>query len=146
MTSVLSCRWKADVLDCSILCEKRDRVNTSRVIDALRLWMWWATEHSYILCSLRMNELTPCKTMSPLLHTMRAINIFRCVNTLIARFMGPTWGPSGADKTQVGPMLGPMNFVFWVVTTMVAFKIISSSFQAPLPAAFRRFPRLSPEK
>ena len=25
--------------------------------------------------------------------------------TLIARFMGPTWGPSGAGRTQVGPML-----------------------------------------
>ena len=24
---------------------------------------------------------------------------------LIARFMGPAWGPSGADRTQVGPML-----------------------------------------
>ena len=23
--------------------------------------------------------------------------------TLIARFMGPTWGPSGADRIQVGP-------------------------------------------
>ena len=27
--------------------------------------------------------------------------------TLIARFMGPTWGPSGADRTQVDPMLPP---------------------------------------
>ena len=26
---------------------------------------------------------------------------------LMARFMGPTWGPSGADRTQVGPMLAP---------------------------------------
>ena len=25
--------------------------------------------------------------------------------TLIARFMGPTWGPPGADRSQVGPML-----------------------------------------
>ena len=25
--------------------------------------------------------------------------------TLIARFMWPTWGPSGVDRTQVGPML-----------------------------------------
>ena len=25
----------------------------------------------------------------------------------IARFMGPTWGPSGANRTQVGPMLAP---------------------------------------
>ena len=28
-------------------------------------------------------------------------------NTLITRSMGPTWGPSGADRTQVGPMLAP---------------------------------------
>ena len=26
---------------------------------------------------------------------------------LIARFVGPTWGPSGAGRTQVGPMLAP---------------------------------------
>ena len=25
------------------------------------------------------------------------------LESLIARFMGPTWGPSGADRTQVGP-------------------------------------------
>ena len=31
---------------------------------------------------------------------------------LIARFMGPTWGPSGADKTQVGPMLVPWTLLF----------------------------------
>ena len=27
------------------------------------------------------------------------------VLSLIARFMGPTWGPTGIDRTQVGPML-----------------------------------------
>ena len=27
--------------------------------------------------------------------------------SLIVRFMGPTWGPPGADRTQVGPMLVP---------------------------------------
>ena len=31
--------------------------------------------------------------------------------TLIARFMGPTWGPSGADRTQVGPMLAPWSLL-----------------------------------
>ena len=30
--------------------------------------------------------------------------------------MGPTWGPSGANMTQVGPM----NFVIWVVRKMGA--------------------------
>ena len=29
------------------------------------------------------------------------------IKSLIAIFMGPTWGPSGADRTQVGPMLVP---------------------------------------
>ena len=39
---------------------------------------------------------------------------------LIARFVGPKWGPSGADRTQVGPMFAPgtllsgiMKFVYW---------------------------------
>ena len=28
-------------------------------------------------------------------------------STQKARFTGPTWGPSGADRTQVDPMLAP---------------------------------------
>ena len=32
-------------------------------------------------------------------------------NHLIARFMGPTLGPSGADRTQVGPMLAPWTLL-----------------------------------
>ena len=35
--------------------------------------------------------------------------------SLIARFMGLTWGPSGADRTQVGPM----NLVIWDATDLV---------------------------
>ena len=35
---------------------------------------------------------------------------------LIARFMGPTWGPSGADRTQVGPILAP-----WTLLSGVPF-------------------------
>ena len=31
----------------------------------------------------------------------------RSMRNLVARFIGPTWGPSGADRTQVGPMLAP---------------------------------------
>ena len=29
----------------------------------------------------------------------------------IARFMGPTWGPHGADMTQVSPMLAPWTLL-----------------------------------
>ena len=31
----------------------------------------------------------------------------------IARFTGPTWGPSGAGRTQVVLMLAPMNCANW---------------------------------
>ena len=31
--------------------------------------------------------------------------------TLITRFMGPTWGPSGADRPRVGPMLSPWSLL-----------------------------------
>ena len=34
------------------------------------------------------------------------------VITLIARYMEPTWGPSGADRTQVGPRLAPWTLLF----------------------------------
>ena len=35
------------------------------------------------------------------------------VLTQIARFMGPTWGPPGADNDPGGPHVGPMNFAIW---------------------------------
>ena len=31
--------------------------------------------------------------------------------TLIARFMGPTWGPPGSCRSQVGPMLAPWTLL-----------------------------------
>ena len=33
------------------------------------------------------------------------------VTTQIARFMGSTWDPPGADRTQVGPMLAPWTLL-----------------------------------
>ena len=33
------------------------------------------------------------------------------ISTLIARFIGPTCGPSGADRSQVGPMLAPWTLL-----------------------------------
>ena len=33
------------------------------------------------------------------------------LTTLRARFVGPTWGSSGADMTQVGPMLAPWSLL-----------------------------------
>ena len=34
-----------------------------------------------------------------------------CWTSLISKFMGPTWGPSGADRTQVSTMLAPWTLL-----------------------------------
>ena len=40
-----------------------------------------------------------------------------CSCTLIARFMGPAWDQSGADRTLVDPMLGPETLLSgWVLS------------------------------
>ena len=44
------------------------------------------------------------------------------LSALIDRFMGPTWDPPGADRTQVGPMLAPWTLAIWELThTEVVF-------------------------
>ena len=42
------------------------------------------------------------------------------IRTQIARFMGPTWGPSGADRTQVGPMLAPWTLLSGYLCSTIA--------------------------
>ena len=37
--------------------------------------------------------------------------VLPCLVPQVARFMGPAWGPSGADRTQVGPMLAPWSLL-----------------------------------
>ena len=43
--------------------------------------------------------------------TTKNISYAEAKATLITRFMGPTWRPSGADRTQVGPMLAPWTLL-----------------------------------
>ena len=46
----------------------------------------------------------------PLTMHLRGVTWYT-ITSLIARFMGPTWGPSWADRTQVGPMLAPWTLL-----------------------------------
>ena len=39
--------------------------------------------------------------------------------SLIARFMGPTWSPSGSDRTQVGSMLAPWTLLSGMIIILV---------------------------
>ena len=47
----------------------------------------------------------------PQLVLALAIAALPILASLIARFMGPAWGPSGADRAQVGPMLAPWTLL-----------------------------------
>ena len=39
------------------------------------------------------------------------IKVHTHLHWMIARFLGPSWGPSGAERTQVGLMLAPWNLL-----------------------------------
>ena len=45
----------------------------------------------------------------------------------IARFVGPTWGKPGADRTQVGPMLAPWTLLSGLVSTSFVRNIQAST-------------------
>ena len=47
-----------------------------------------------------------CIEMGPMSQSVNHRNL-----SLIARFMRPTWGPSGAGRTQVGPILAPWSLL-----------------------------------
>ena len=42
---------------------------------------------------------------------------------LIASFMGPTWGSTGADRTQVGPMLAPRTLLSGTLFTCKRYSL-----------------------
>ena len=45
------------------------------------------------------------------------------IHSPIARFMGPIWDPSGADRTQVGPMLVPWTLLSGTIMLEPSFKL-----------------------
>ena len=54
----------------------------------------------------------------------------------IARFMGPTWGPSGADRSQVGPILAPWTMLsgyyhIWLLTFVKSIRPIRTILYIP---------------
>ena len=47
-----------------------------------------------------------------------------CAASLMAMSMWPTWGPSGADRTQVGPMLAPWTLLCGTCSMYIVFLLI----------------------
>ena len=51
-----------------------------------------------------------------LVHLGGSVGCRAWIMSLVARFRGPAWGPSGADRTQVGPMLAPWTLLSGVIS------------------------------
>ena len=69
--------------------------------------------NSWPFGSLYTSERVTCCTLC---IAIACVRLRTYLGTLIAWFMGPTWGPSGADRTQVDPPhFGPINFAIWEV-------------------------------
>ena len=51
----------------------------------------------------------------------RSKNIFQVLIYPDSRFMGPTWGLSGADRTQMGPMLASWTLLSGIYTIEILF-------------------------
>ena len=73
----------------------------------------------FVLISLR--PTTSCPYVAPFLLSVQSqsdpSSLWGIRDTaLIARFMRPTWGPSGANRTQVGPMMALWIFLWRTAT------------------------------
>ena len=65
-----------------------------------------------LVFGVELTLITVSKPATKLVVTFENyIRFVDCLITLIARLMGPTWGPSGAGRTQVGPMLAPWTLL-----------------------------------
>ena len=95
------------------------------------IWSCWMRNANYprrtwtkISCNSTIfyhNSVTQIAATGPLL--LAEINHLNQHDmSLIARFIGPTWCPSGADRTRVGPML-----VQWTLLSGVAYLCLIKS-------------------
>ena len=75
-------------------------------------WYMGRVFSAYLFCLVMIAKICVLLLSSPNQNMGHGplfnIRSWRNYTPLIARFMGPTWGPSGADRTQVGPMLAPL--------------------------------------
>ena len=77
---------------------------------------------------MQVQGLTPCETLLPHKKPVYSIRsgdyaIFPPQPAMIARFLGPTWGPSGTDRTQVGPMLAPCTLLSGRFASEVGYRM-----------------------
>ena len=106
MQTRLFCNWKLWITNLSrwlspgIKLNKRSRGNgqggNERENPPHRFWMGWC-------CAKATNQSTDCYDTGDIGYRWLVASLW--ISTLIAKFMGLTWGLPGADRTQVASML-----------------------------------------
>ena len=67
-----------------------------------------------------------CKNMASVFCFPLLAGMFVCLHAQIAKFMGPTWGPSGTCRPQMGPILAPWTLLSgWYYFYLVCYSILS---------------------
>ena len=103
---------------------KLDNLNGSEA--AVREPSWWfeyfpwknnRVERFFLLC--KVTWTINCFVISVFI-VHKLVYQLAAFQSLIARFMGPTWGSSGADRSQVGPMLAPWTLLSGMCWTSVS--------------------------
>ena len=88
---------------------------------ALILVTWWCFDMEQSLGTLVVLRFVKATRVAvPKTETVQWRQWPNYAATLIARLMGPTWGSSGANRTQVGPMLAPWTLLSGTVNNMAA--------------------------
>ena len=80
-------------------------VYTLQIYQTYNPWLlspWSSTKSKSSLSRVSLNWI---------LEVLISVLCRHAISTQIVRFMGPMWGPPGADRTQVGPMLAPWTLL-----------------------------------
>ena len=75
------------------------------------IYYWWDYRITRLVILLHSFTNVVPKRVLYMIFATRPPASHAVIPTQMARFMGPTWGPSGYDRTQVGPMLAPWTLL-----------------------------------
>ena len=84
-----------------------------RASNAENVSIWWHHHERNSHCAVTWKFVYTRITRHHYLEDLHSLSIK--LYTLIARFMGPTWGPSGADRSQMDPMLATWTLLSGIV-------------------------------
>ena len=89
-----------------------DELTQNMNIFKVRLYaFWWPFHLHLIFCQSNNSHNGGCCRSSRHRIGISPQEPTMMIHTQIAKFMGPTWGPSGSSRPQMGPMLAPWTLL-----------------------------------